>query len=74
MDNHVREYMLPVLNTIQNNILVLSSRIGNRDTRQWRASEFALVAATSRQIAQDCEWISTTLEVIRDIENGELER
>lgn len=68
-----REYLLPMLRSIESNILSLQHRIQTRDVSDWHHSEFSIVASTATQLAGDAQWITTALEVIRDIEAYGLE-
>lgn len=67
-------YMAPLTASIRNNILSLAARIERREIKDWHNSEFAIVAATARQLSDDATLVTNGLETIRDIQNGELER
>jgi hypothetical protein len=65
-------YLAPIMNRILGNIKSLEARLDRRVIDEWFVSEYAIVASTARQIAEDATFIDSAMGILADIDRGEL--
>jgi hypothetical protein len=67
-----KAYLAPITNRIWQNLRTLQARLNRRPVDEWFVSEYAIVASTARQIAEDATFIDSAMGILADIDRGEL--
>ena len=74
MNKKTRDYISPLINNVNSDLLSLQQRMDRRDVKtEWTENDFALAAAAGERLKYYGDMIVTTLNTIKDIELGALE-
>lgn len=68
MDSTFKDYISPTARAIDNSLATVVNRITDRAVADWTIGDYRMIAAATRQISEDCEWVLIAYEVIKDVE------